>query len=219
MHNLMCAYRKMFVCTHYEYAALNDSQYIKELSWGKKIICKSDYATEDVLRFLRDIERGEGKNILWKQDERLGEEAFLNGKKVVIKTIETSGFFTNLFRMGTVVQIWNHAIRANKEGVPVLKPIAIVEERSLKGTRGSIVYLYEGIIADKSKLSMVQDLQKLLFQRHITHHDFHLRNIVVLEDGTLQLIDLDKMHWYPKHSYLFSYKMKQEIRRFNRDLK
>lgn len=218
MHNLMCAYRKMYVCTHYEYAGLNDSNYKKELSWGKKIICKSEYAADEVMDFLQTLEKKENGNILWKQDERFVEEDFLAGRKVIIKTIESSGFFSNLFQMGAVVNIWNNAHHAKSDGIPVLKPVALVEKRSLKGTNASIIYLYEGIVADQTKLSGVLDLQMLLFQKHITHHDFHLRNIVILEDGAVQLIDLDKMHWYPRYSYLFSYKMKKEKRRFSRDL-
>lgn len=219
MHNLMCAYRKMFVISHYEYVGIDDPLVKKELTWGKKIFCLNEYASLETMEFLRNIEDSKEKKELWNHDERKGELAVIGGKQVIIKSIELDGFFPNLFRMGTGVNIWNNAKFAKLDGIPTLKPIALIEKRALNKTKTSVVYLYEGAICDKEDLPKIEDLKQLLEQKHATHHDFFIRNIVKLEDGSLQLIDIDKMHWYPRNSYLFRWKNRQEDDRFTKDLR
>ncbi len=56
MHNLSRAYQKAFAVMHYEYTALFDHSCKKELSWKRKIFCKNEYATDEVMEFLRTIE-------------------------------------------------------------------------------------------------------------------------------------------------------------------
>ncbi len=218
MHNLMCAYRKFFAITHYEYVGLNDPEVKKELSWKEKIFCAREYANESVMEFLRNIETSSEKKILWKNSERTGEEAILNGKKVIIKSVEVDGFFTNLFRMGTGVNIWNNAHYAKLSGIPVLKPIALVEKRSLFKTKTFVVYLFEGTVCDQESIPEIKALRELLQKKLVAHHDFYIRNIIKLDDGTLQLIDIDKMHWYPHNSYLFRWKGRVEEQRFNENI-
>ena len=218
MHNLMCAYRKMFVTAHYEYVGLFDPSLRKEVSWKEKIFCKNEYADEEVVSFLHNLDEPRERRVLWQHWERMGEIAELKGKKVIIKTTYLNGFFPNLFRMSTGVNIWNNAHYAKADGIPVLKPVALIEKRCLTQSKSSIVYLYEGELCDSSRLEQVRELYNLLVQKNVTHHDFYLRNIVVLEDGSLQLIDIDKIHWYPAYSYVFKLKARQEESRFLRDL-
>jgi hypothetical protein len=218
LHNLMCLYRSLFMMTHYGYACMNDAAYVTKLSWKEKIFCKKEYATLEVMRFLHDIDETQEKRILWNQFERTGAEAFFGKTHVIIKSIELDGFFQNFFRMGAAVNIWNNAHAAQKEGVPVLKPIALVEKRGISKTKGFVVYLYEGEVCNKNTdFRKIEGLRALLQKHQIAHHDFYLRNIVMLEDGSLQLIDIDKMHWYPKHSYLFRKKCEIEENRLIKD--
>ncbi len=219
MHNLMCLYRKMFVMIHYEYVGLFDWKVQKDLTWGKKIFCLKDYANAEMMEFLHNIEESKGKKELWSHWERKGEEAIIAGKRVIIKSIELEGFFSNLFRMGTGVNIWNNAYYAKLDGIPTLKPVALVEKRGLTKTKTIVIYLYEGRVCTKDDFLKIQNLKELLFRKGVTHHDFYIRNIIKLEDGTLQLIDIDKMHWYPRHSYLFSWKKAQEEDRFDKDVR
>ncbi len=218
LHNLMCLYRYLFMITHYGYVGMKDLDYVTKLSWQEKIFCKKEYATEEVMQFLADIDDTKGKRVLWNQFERTGAEAFLGQIHVIIKSIELDGFFQNLFRMGAAVNIWNNAHAAQKEGVPVLKPIALVEKRALSKTKGYIIYLYEGKVCDKkTDFAKIMALREFLQKKQIAHHDFFLRNIITLEDGSLQLIDIDKMHWYPKHSFLFRKKCGVEENRLIKD--
>ncbi len=219
MHTLMCVYRRMFTTTHYEYVGLDDPLVKKELTWGKKIFCLNEYASIETMKFLRNIEDTTEKKQLWNHQERKGELAVISGKQVIIKSIELDGFFPNLFRMGTGVNIWNNAKFAKLDGIPVLKPIALIEKRTLNKTKTIVVYLYEGEICSKEDLPKIKNLKQLLQQKYVTHHDFYIRNIVKLEDGSLQLIDIDKMHWYPRNSYLFRWKTRQEEDRFIKDLR
>ncbi len=209
----------MFVIAHYDYFGIGDSSYVNELTWKKKIFCAKEYANGKLMQFCRDIDLPRNSQIAWKHWERTGEIIEFAGKKMVVKTIELKGFAANLFRLGTGVQIWNNAHHAKADGIAVLKPVALIEERAWNQTRTSIIYLYEGEVCTKENVAKIEILQKFLFQKRVAHHDFYLRNIVELEDGTLQLIDIDKMHWYPKYSYLFILKMRDENRKFQKEIR
>jgi hypothetical protein len=219
----MCAYRQLFMITHYEYVGLCEEAYQKELSWKKKIICVNEFAGAEMLAFLRQIEESDLKKTLGEYPDRRLEEVVFGEDHFIVKSTQIKGIFINLLRMGTAVNIWNHAHYARKMGIPVLRPVALVEKREINSTKTFVVYLREGEVCEKqvmqaSFLEKVAQLRGQLRQKYVTHHDFYVRNIVMLEDGSLQLIDIDKMHWYPKHSYLYSKKCQVEERRFKRDL-
>jgi hypothetical protein len=221
MHNVSRLYEALFLEVHYEYVGLFDQKYQKELSWGHKIFCLDEYATKDVLAFLHDIEESKYKKVLWDHRGKLTEEAEFLGNHFIVKSAEKEGFFRNIFSMGMAVNVWNNAHWAKKMSLPVLKPVALVEKRSLSQTKTFIVYLFEGEVCEKAiKVSeeffpKVQELKMLLGEKHVIHHDFRLRNMVLLEDGTLQFIDIDKLHWYPCNSHVFKQRLKREVSKFN----
>ncbi len=223
MHNLSRLYETLFVQFHYEYTGLFDSAYQKKISWGLKNICSKEYATFQVNDFLENIEDYE-KRTIWIHRNKLTEDAHVGGYHFIVKSEEKKGFFSNLFSMGMAVNIWNNAHWARDIGVPVLKPVALVEKRKWNSVHTFIVYLYEGkdcekeFANDQSFFGEVEVLQKLLMTKQVIHHDFRLRNILLLEDQSLQLIDIDKIHRYPRNSYVFRERMKREVRKFNANL-
>mgnify|MGYP002132237809 CR=1 FL=1 len=219
----MCAYRQLFMIVHYEYAGICEEGYQKELSWKEKILCVNEFANREMMEFLREIEKSDLKTTVCQYPDRKVEVVNIQGISCVVKSMETRGLFLNFFRMGAGVNIWNSALNARKMGVPVLKPVAVVEKRRLNVVKTFVVYLREGEVCETVEktahlLEKVERLREDLRKKQITHHDFHLRNIVVLEDGSLQLIDIDKLHWYPKRSYLYLKKLEVEERRFKREL-
>ncbi len=223
MHNISRLYETFFLQVHYEYVGLFDPIYQKQVSWGLKNICLKEYATSQVNDFLDHIEDFEKKTI-WIHRNKLTEEAHIGEYHFIIKSEKKEGFFANLFSMGMAVNVWNNAHWVRNMGIPVLKPVALLEKRKWNSAHTFIVYLYEGrdcekeLERDQSFFSGVKDLQKLLVDRHVIHHDFRLRNILVLEDQSLQLIDIDKIHKYPRNSYVFRERMNREVRKFNDNL-
>lgn len=214
LHNLMCLYRQLFMITSYEYFGINDKSVVKKLSRAEKIFCKKEYATEEMLQFLSEIEEEKNRDVLWKHFERMGSQVFLDGHHFIVKSIELKGFLPNLLRMNGATHVWNLAHYVKEKGVPVLKPIGLVEKRAFSKTRGWVVYLFEGKICDKSiDFTKIKELRELLQKKKIAHHDLFLRNIVTLDDGSLQLIDIDKMHIYPGYSYVFRKKCEIEENR------
>lgn len=221
MHNVSKLYEALFLEVHYEYVGLLDEGYQKELSWGQKIFCVNEYATKEVWTFLHDIERSKYKKTLWEHRGKLTEEAEFAGNHFIVKSAEKQGLFRNIFSMGMGVNVWNNANWAKKMGLPVLKPVALVEKRSLTKTKSFVVYLFEGEECEKAIkrsdafFAKIEELKNLLQAKHVIHHDFRLRNMVLLEDGSLQFIDIDKLHWYPPTSYVFKERLKREVRKFN----
>jgi hypothetical protein len=217
LHNLMCLYRQIFMISSYGYVGINDPEVVKKLSRAEKIFCKKEYATEEMMQFLSEME-AKNREILWANFERVGSQVFLDGHHFIVKSIELKGYLPNLLRMNGATHVWNVAHYVKAKGVPVLKPIALVEKRAFSETRGWVVYLFEGKICNKSiDFTKIKELRDLLQKKKIAHHDLFLRNIVTLDDGSLQLIDIDKMHIYPGYSYVFRKKCEIEENRLIKD--
>src|SRR3990167_6117391 len=145
MYVLSDVYKMGCFVTQYEYGGLFDSNYKKELSWGKKIFCFEEYANDSMMQVLRNIEEPEERKVLqvhW--GKRVTEKCTISGGQFVIKQAELTGFFHNLILMGLGVNVWNNVQWAQEEKIPVLKPVAVVEERLWNKTKTRIVYLYEG---------------------------------------------------------------------------
>jgi hypothetical protein len=201
----------------YGYVGINDPEVVKKLSRAEKIFCKKEYATEEMMQFLSEME-AKNREILWANFERVGSQVFLDGHHFIVKSIELKGYLPNLLRMNGATHVWNVAHYVKAKGVPVLKPIALVEKRAFSETRGWVVYLFEGKICNKSiDFTKIKELRDLLQKKKIAHHDLFLRNIVTLDDGSLQLIDIDKMHIYPGYSYVFRKKCEIEENRLIKD--
>ena len=224
MHNVSRVYEALFLEIHYEYVGLFDQKYQKELSWKQKIICEKNYADESMLEFLHQVETFKDKKVLHDHRGKLTEKVSFSENHFVVKSAERKGFFRNLLAQGMGVNVWNNAHWALEMGVPVMKPIALVEKREWNKTKSFVVYLFEGKVCENEfKLAedffpKVQELKELLSKKNVIHHDFRLRNIVILDDGTLQFIDIDKLHWYKRSSHVFKHRLKIEVKKFNLNL-
>ncbi len=221
MHVLAGGYKVLFFIVQYEYEGLFDTQYRKELSWEKKIFCLEEYADEEMLNGLRNIEQIKGKKELSNRDGKITEEFFFLGRHLIVKSAEVKGFVSNLVCMGLGVDIWNNAYWMKKKGIPVVKPMALVEKRCWNRTKSFVVYLYEGDVCEKEMqkrddfFPKIQELEGLLYRNNVIHNDFRLRNIVVLEDRAIQFIDIDKAHIFPRNSVVFRKRMERDVRKFN----
>ena len=224
MHNVSRVYEALFLDAHYEYIGLFDKEYQKELSWKQKIICLNDYADSAMLDFLQSIETAPGKKVLHDHRGKLTEKFSFSGRHFVVKSATRDGFFRNLLAMSMGVNVWNNIHWAQKMGVPVMKPVALVEKRKWNQTTSFVVYLFEGKVCEnefkerEGFFPKIQELKELLSQKHVIHHDFRLRNIVLLDDGSLQFIDIDKLHWYKTSSHVFKQRLKREVKKFNLNL-
>ncbi len=224
MHNLSRVYETFFIETQYDYVGLLDPKIKKEASWSTKILCKEEYATPNFLEFLKDIEDSNIKKTLHNHRGKLTEKFVIDEIPFVVKSTERTGVFANLISMGTGITVWNNAHWAIKRGIPVMKPVALVEKREWNKTKSFVVYLYEGkqceteFKENEEFFPKVYELTKLLEKNQVIHHDFRLRNIVLLDDGTLQFIDIDKLHYYQKNSHVFKQRLKREVKKFNLNL-
>ena len=173
---------------------------------------------------MHQIDSKEGKIVLHDHRGKLTEKAIVSGHTLVIKSAVQNGFFNNLIAMGLGVNVWNNIFWAKKMGIPVMKPVAVIEKRKWNQVKSFIVYLYEGKVCEsefkttEEFFPKVQELKEFLNKKGVIHHDFRLRNIVILDDGTLQFIDVDKLHHYPVHSHVFNHRLKREVNRFNLNL-
>ncbi len=224
MHNLSRVYEALFLEVHYEYVGLFDKNYQKKLSWNQKIICNKEYANASMFEFLHNVETYKNKKTLHDHRGKLTEKISLEKSQFVVKSTERKGFFRNLFAHGMGVNVWNNAHWAKDIGVPVMKPVALVEKREWNKTKTFVVYVFEGKVCEnefkqrEDFFPKVQELKELLNEKHVIHHDFRLRNIVLLDDGTLQFIDIDKLHWYKTSSHVFKHRLKREVHKFNLNL-
>jgi len=228
-HICMCdlsrAYESLFLVCQYDYLGIGDSHYRKELSWGEKIVCLDRYATDEMMSALRNIEELPIERVLNIREAGVTKEGYILGEHCVIKSGEKKGCLMPLFFMGLGVDIWNNAQWMKKKGIQALKPIALIEKRRWNHAISFVVYLYEGDMCEKelkrqdSFFGKIQEMEKKLCQERVIHHDLRLRNMVVLEDGRVQFIDIDKVHWYPKGSYVFHQRMQREVRKFNDNMK
>jgi hypothetical protein len=224
-HNIACAYQKIYAIMHYEYASFFDQKCYKELSYHQKLFCDETYATEDFLHKIKNFESAENIKALVNGPKRKVEVLESNGKQFVVKTKKFNGFFSNIFRMGMGVNIWNNAKKAKSMGISVLEPIALTENRTLFSTTTRIFYLHQGVECEKQLdharewFDCISEARKKLEKSLCIHDDFRLKNMVVLEDKSILLIDIDKIHWYPNHSYVFHVRTKREVRKFNQNLR
>ena len=224
MHNISRAYQKMYAMVHYDYLGIFDPECVKELSWKEKIFCQKSFANVDVMRVLHHIEDEEMK-LISKNRKRNVDEMFFGDQRVIIKSMEFPGFFSNLFRMGMGVNVWNNAKRAQLAGIPVLKPIALVEKREWNKTKTFIVYLFEGKVCEQEIhqtdgwFSEIQEMKDQMENHLLIHDDLRMKNMVLLDNGTIQLIDIDKIHFYPSNSLIFRARMEREVRKFNQNLR
>ncbi len=224
MHNLSRVYEALFLEANYEYVGLFDHDYQKELSWRQKIICDKAYANSSMLDFLHNVETDKNKKVLHDHRGKLTEKISFDNHHFVVKSTVKKGFIRNLFAHGVGVNVWNNAHWAKKIGIPVMQPIALVEKREWDKTKTFIVYLFEGKVCEnefkhsEEFFPKVQELKELLNEKRVIHHDFRLRNIVLLDDGSLQFIDIDKLHWYKTSSHVFKHRLKREVDKFNLNL-
>ena len=224
MHNLSRVYETFFIEAQYEYVGLLDVKIKKDSSWALKILCHEEYATPEFFEFLHHIEESNLKKTLHNHRGKLTEKFLFGETPFVVKSTERKGVFANLISMGTGVTVWNNAHWAVEKGIPVLKPVALVEKRLWNKTKSFVVYLYEGkqceteFKENEEFFPKVFELTKLLQEKKVIHHDFRLRNIVLLDDGSLQFIDIDKLHYYQKKSHVFNQRLKREVKKFNLNL-
>ena len=223
MHNVSRAYQKLFAAFHYEYVGLHDFDIWKEVSWQEKIFCKNEFATNEMLAFLKNIEEGYGDHLAANRKREVASRV-IDSKRIVVKSMEFPGFISNICRMGLGVNVWNNADYATKLGIPVLKTIGFVEKRHWNSSKTYSVYLFEGKACDQEInhscdwFPKIQELKNKLFKQALIHDDFRIKNMVLLESGAIQLIDIDKIHYYPRNSVIFRARMDREVRKFNQNL-
>lgn len=215
------AYHWMWSSFHYGYEGIDSADYVKTLSYSEKIVCHKDYYDQAMREFLGGNGGGE-KTLLNLRSSRRTESVWIGEKRYVIKTGTKKGFFANLLTMGLGVEIWNNAYRARELGIPTLKPIAFCEKRTPVYSESVILYLWEGVCGNKAIkersdfLPFVDTLLDILQKTSVLQVDFRLKNIVVLSDNTLQLIDIDAMHQYPKYSFIFHKRLTHEIKSYHK---
>ena len=217
---------KLFLIGQYDYAGLFSENYRKELSWKEKIFCAERYTTEPMMKILHNVENQEERETLQAAKGISTEKFSVSGETFVIKYSEYRGFIKNLLRMGLGVNIWNNAHWAKEKGIPVLKPVALIEKREWNKTKSFVIYLYEGkscrreLAWYKEWLPKIQEAEQLLYRKGVVHHDFHIGNVLILEDGSLQFIDIDRLSWMPRglFSYVLCERRKCAVSRFNKIL-
>lgn len=220
-HNFARVYEQMFLCGNYDYFPLYEKDYLCKGSRSHKIFCKKEFATPemfDILEHYEDIYL----HVLQCHRGITTRDFTINGQKFVIKSAHQRGFLKHLLFMSRAVNICNNGIWANNEGIKTLKPVALIENRGWLNSGSAVVYLFEGIplgelLVQRPELfPKVDRLIQDLIDKSIIHHDFHIYNFVVLEDNSVQLIDIDKLHQYPFSSYIFHKRLSREIRKFNK---
>jgi len=220
MNNLSRGYEIGYLIYRYDYREIDNSDYIRNLSFKEKVFCHRDYHTEELIGFIKG-QRKFKTTLLHKREGKITEKVTINGCDFVIKTETTKGFLKNLFMMNRCVCIWNNGHFAKEKGILALKPIALVEKRGVFQSKSSILYLLEGIDGEKEAakrvdfFDQIEDVVRQMKEQRIIHQDFRLKNLVVLPDNSIQLIDIDKIHQYPKYSYVYHKRLAREIHKFN----
>lgn len=219
MNNLSRAYEIAYLVFHYDYAEINNPLYIKELTAHEKFFCHKDHYNPELITYLKQSSQ-EGK-ILHARGTKITEKIHIHGQDYICKHETCEGILKNLLVMNRCVYIWNNGHFAKKIGLSALKPVALIEKRSLRATQSSVLYLLEGIdgeIEANRRVDFFPEIENLVYRMidlRMMHQDFRLKNLVVLPDNTIVLIDIDKIHQYPKYSYVFHKRLAREIKKFN----
>lgn len=215
-------YQKSWHIFHYDYANLDNPEYIKKLSYGEKVVCHRAYYDQAMQDFLEGKTKPKRELLHWWK-RRTTESIWIGDRHYVIKTGIKKGFFPNLLKIGLGVEIWNNAHLAKELGIPTLQPIAFWEKRCPNYSESIVLYPWEGTSGDKvyqereDILPAVEKLLVALEENSVIQRSFRLKNLVILSDNTPQLIDIDDMHRYPKYSFIFHKRLKREIQNYGKE--
>ena len=140
--NISEGYEKVCFIMQYDYAGLHEKGYVKDLSWGKKILCREKYHSPEMMELLRGIENVPIQRLKGNPGRIVGKFAF-QGNTFVVKCATQKGIFYNFFRIGAGIDIWNNAHWMKREGISVLEPVALVEKRGFRKVCTFVVYTQE----------------------------------------------------------------------------
>jgi hypothetical protein len=205
------------------YAGLGTDSMVHRFRKGSRIFClREAYSPkfEEVLLNLQSHLEREGRLLQRHPHSRATYLLEIEGKEYVVKeSFKKPRIYCLLFPSRYSRLAWNNAEFASSLGFEVFHPVALVEFGECLSFSSYILYPFVGTTLAENKCvkDWLLKLEEAILQQkrlRLIHPDFRPTNVVLLEGGAIQYIDIDEMHRYPPYSYLFHARFKKEIRRF-----
>jgi len=242
-HILSSAYELVFILSDYQYEIpikisktkfynLAPFQGYKQskievftnLSYGKKTFCLKEDYTNEMMEFLAD--KGDFKReILHRKKRKITEKVVIGNQVYIVKRHGVKGFFKNLFTMSRGVHIWNRAHKIKSFEIPVFTPVALVEKRTWNQSESFVLYKMRGKEAAKNKqmldraIPSILTMLKKMVCHNIIHPDFRPNNLILHENGSVSMIDIDHLSIYPSYSYVYQQRVKEMVAFFQKNAK
>lgn len=210
-----------------DYAGLGEEGFVYKKSEDRgetcRILYRSEACPEAILRLLPQIDshvQKEGRAVEFLHLSRTTYVSHIEGKPYIIKLSRTKSLFETLFfTCRHSRSAWNNAELAKRAGLATIEPIALVEIGSKFQLTSYLIYPLAGkTLAEKKGMeSWVEPFKRVLAKQRdlsIIHPDFRPKNVIQLEDSSIQYIDIDDLHRYPPFSYVCRARFNKELKRF-----
>jgi tRNA A-37 threonylcarbamoyl transferase component Bud32 len=218
----------------------NNSETIIKKTSHVFLICKREYSTAAMQQLLTNpdeyLDTTPGpifKNI--PGDTSTVGVVIVDNKKYVVKRYNVRGFWHGLrkiFRPNRALRSWNNSHYLDQHHIPTPKPVAVIIKHfgPIRGKTYFITEYVDGVqglnffegntktdAVCKKILENVAELLKKLYVARITHDDFQLKNIIIVNNIPF-LLDLDYMRIHKYNSVWFRHNYRKDVENFLRHL-
>ncbi|MBS0586066.1 MAG: hypothetical protein JSR76_07210 [Verrucomicrobia bacterium] len=216
-------YQYGYWCWNMEYSGLGSEEIAYSFTREYRFLCQKDSYSpewEEILSTLPKKLESEGRILQKHPYSRTTYLLTIGGKPYVVKASHKKPkLYCLLFPSRYSRIAWNNAKLSRKLGLPAFTPTALVEFGQGLQVTSYLIYPFLGttLVERPSSEEWLYKLQETIDKQkelHLIHPDFRPTNVVLLEDGSIQYIDIDEMHRYSAYSYLFLARLKKEIKRF-----
>jgi hypothetical protein len=225
--NLSRIYQRGYRSWNNDYAGLGEKGFLYRSSKGFRFLCREEAYSkelEDTLIHLEKILEERGRLLQEHPHSRKTYYLEIEGISYIVKKSCKLPFLESLFYGSRYTKpAWNNADRMEKMGLKTCHPIALIEFGKALRYTSYLLYPRVGITLEKKKNSIdmwatnLIEIVKKQKKLGILHSDFHCCNVLELDDGSIQYIDIDDLHTYQPYSYIYNVRFYKELNRFVRD--
>lgn len=179
---------------------------------------------EKILDSIESYVENGGRAVEFLHESRTTYVCQIEGKPYIIKLSRKKPLLESLFFVCRHSRgAWNTADWARELGFPTFQPIALVEVGARLQFASYLLYPCAGktLLEEKDIGTWLKPFHDVLEQQKslsIIHPDFRAKNVIQLENGIIQYIDIDDLHRYPSFSAVYQARFAKELKRFEKNM-